>query len=153
MTMDGITTSFSLFFCNDLGFFFLLHYVDGDGDGNGNGGEVKQLLTWLTKLVGWCAGLLGAGKEPNQQGKSFFFLYFFFRTKSFPNEENLDSSLLSFSLFFFFISHHPSLPSSPSPTRYPLATPFLPSSMSAPRIFPFSSRSYAIDAPSASASA
>lgn len=38
MTMDGITTSFS-FFCNDLGFFFLLHYVDGDGDGNGNGGK------------------------------------------------------------------------------------------------------------------
>lgn len=78
MTMDGITTSFSFFFVTTW-FFFLLHYVDGDGDGDGNGnrGEVKQLVTWLMKLVGWCACLLGAGKEPNQQGKSFFFLYFF----------------------------------------------------------------------------
>jgi len=74
MTMDGITTSF--FFFVTTGFFFLLHYVDGDGDGNGNGGEVKQLLTWLMKSVGWCACLLGAGKEPNQQGKPFFFPFF-----------------------------------------------------------------------------
>lgn len=76
MTMDGITTSFS-FFCNDLGFFFLATLCGWGWRWEWEWGQVKQLLTWLMKSVGWCACLLGAGKEPNQQGKSFFFLYFF----------------------------------------------------------------------------
>lgn len=79
MTMDGITTSFSLFFCNDLVFF--LATLCGWGwrwEWEWEWGEVKQLVTWLMKLVGWCACLLGAGKEPNQQGKSFFFFLYFF---------------------------------------------------------------------------
>lgn len=45
--------------------------------GMGMGGEVKQLVTWLMKSVGWCACLLGPGKEPNQQGKLFFSFLFF----------------------------------------------------------------------------
>lgn len=122
--------------------------------GMGMGGS--ETTGHLVDEIGWLVCLSTWGwKRTQSAGEIFFFFSFtFFRTKSFPNEENLDSSLLSFSLIIFiFISHHPSLPSSPSPTRYPLATPFLPSSISAPLIFPFSSRSYAIDAPSASASA
>lgn len=75
MTMDGITTSFSFFFVTTWVFFFLLHYVDGDGDGNGNGGEVKQLLTWVTKLV--CLSTWG-WKRTQSAGEIFFFPLLFF---------------------------------------------------------------------------
>lgn len=58
---------------------------------------------------------LGLEKNPISRG-NLFFSFTFFRTKSFPNEENLDSSLLFFSLIIFIFiiitlpSHHLHLP-------------------------------------------
>lgn len=139
-------------FCNDLVFFCCYTMWMGMAMGT----EGSETTGHLVDEIGWlvCSSTWG-WKRTQSAGEIFFFSFpFFLEQKVSPNEENLDSSLLFFSLIIFiFISHHPSLPSSPSPTRYPLATPFLPSSISAPLIFPFSSRSYAIDAPSASASA
>lgn len=83
MTMDGITTSFS-FFLQRPGFSFLATLCGWGWRWEWERKEVKQLVTWLMKSVGWCARLLGPGKEPNQQGKSFFFPLLFLEQKVSP---------------------------------------------------------------------
>lgn len=78
MTMDGITTSFSFFFCNDLVFFSCYTMWMGMGMAMGMGMGASETTGHLVDEIGWLVCLSTWGwKRTQSAGEIFFFFTFF----------------------------------------------------------------------------